>query len=194
MNNSTEGLFERWFYCDDLGVQLVPVIKEFFASEQCRTGRPIPGTIPENPPYVPDCNREVENPFDLKEWLELHRGDIQKEGKMKLFDDAHYQSEVVIYGKGIDEFPASSHETWLWQLVISICKTFLHFRANFIRFICKQEGESTITLNGIDVILKTDDSLLVPAGKSFKLTRQTDNCFLMSVAMPTPNNKEEKLI
>lgn len=31
-------LFERWFYCDDLGSQLGPVIKEFFASEQHKTG------------------------------------------------------------------------------------------------------------------------------------------------------------
>ena len=31
-------LFERWFYCDDLGTQLGPVIKEFFASEQFKTG------------------------------------------------------------------------------------------------------------------------------------------------------------
>ena len=33
-----EVLFERWFYCDDLGTQLGPVIREFFASEQYKTG------------------------------------------------------------------------------------------------------------------------------------------------------------
>ncbi len=40
MEGSSDALFERWFYCDDLGVQLVPIIREFFASEECRTGRP----------------------------------------------------------------------------------------------------------------------------------------------------------
>lgn len=28
MDNSTQILFERWFYCENLGTQLVPVIKE----------------------------------------------------------------------------------------------------------------------------------------------------------------------
>ncbi|KAK4036916.1 hypothetical protein OUZ56_028961 [Daphnia magna] len=172
VNNSTEGLFEKWFYCDDLGVQLVPVIKEFFASEQCRTGRPIPGTIPENPPYKPDCNREVENPFDLNNWLALHRTEIHKEGKKKLFANMNYQSDIVVYGKGIDDFQATSYETWLWQL----------------------EGESSVIANDKEIILKTDDSLLVPSGEAFKLTRQMDTCLVMSVAMPTPKNKEEKLL
>jgi len=36
---TTDVLFERWFYCDDLGSQLGPVIREFFASEQYKTGR-----------------------------------------------------------------------------------------------------------------------------------------------------------
>lgn len=37
-DGSTNSLFERWFYCDDLGSQLGPIIKEFFASEQFKTG------------------------------------------------------------------------------------------------------------------------------------------------------------
>ncbi len=31
-------LFERWFYCKDLGSQLPPVIREFFASQQFKSG------------------------------------------------------------------------------------------------------------------------------------------------------------
>ncbi|XP_072122962.1 3-hydroxyanthranilate 3,4-dioxygenase-like [Mobula birostris] len=29
VENSTEVLFEKWFYCDDLGTQLAPVIREY---------------------------------------------------------------------------------------------------------------------------------------------------------------------
>lgn len=29
MDNTTDVLFERWFYCENLGTQLVPVIKEY---------------------------------------------------------------------------------------------------------------------------------------------------------------------
>ena len=38
-DGTTTSLFERWFYCDDLGSQLGPIIKEFFASEQYKTGK-----------------------------------------------------------------------------------------------------------------------------------------------------------
>ena len=38
-DGSTNSLYERWFYCDDLGSQLGPVIKSFFASEQFKTGK-----------------------------------------------------------------------------------------------------------------------------------------------------------
>ena len=38
-DGSTNSLFERWFYCDDLGTQLGPVIREFFASKQYKTGK-----------------------------------------------------------------------------------------------------------------------------------------------------------
>lgn len=119
VDDTTESLFEKWFYCDDLGVQLVPVIKEFFASEQCRTGRPLPGTIPENPPYQPDSNLSVTNPFNLKDWIDANREDIQTNGQKKLFDDTNYQSDVIIYGKGSDKIQEAQHETWLWQLVIN---------------------------------------------------------------------------
>lgn len=71
VDNSTSVLFERWFYCENLGTQLVPVINEsavffkswfhltllfqfsncwftfrFMASKQCKTGKPDPSELP----------------------------------------------------------------------------------------------------------------------------------------------------
>lgn len=116
MDGTVDSLFERWFYCDDLGTQLVPVIKEFFASEQYRTGKPIPGTIPANPPYQPDSERQIEEPFNLKDWLNTNRDEIHRHGFKRLFDES-YQSEVIVYGKGNKELYSDDHEIWLWQLV-----------------------------------------------------------------------------
>lgn len=45
VENTTDILFEKWFYCQDLGTQLVPVIKEFMASKQCKTGQPDPSEL-----------------------------------------------------------------------------------------------------------------------------------------------------
>lgn len=117
VDGTNESLFERWFYCDDLGVQLVPVIKEYFASEQHRTGRPIPGTIPANPPYQPDSERKTEEPFNLKTWLQVHREEIHRKGVKKLFDES-YQSKIYVYGKGMNELGPMDHEVWIWQLVM----------------------------------------------------------------------------
>ncbi|XP_037776591.1 3-hydroxyanthranilate 3,4-dioxygenase-like [Penaeus monodon] len=76
VEGTTESLFERWFYCEDLGTQLGPIIKEYFASEQHKTGKPIPGTIPENPPFLPDAARKLEDPFPLAKWLTKHSAEV----------------------------------------------------------------------------------------------------------------------
>ena len=116
VDGTSETLFERWFYCDDLGVQLVPVIKEFFASEQHRTGRPIKDQITLHPPYHPDATRVVPDAFSLRKWLESNRAEINQTGWKQLFS-GNYQSDVVVHGKGKSQFSASSSETWIWQLV-----------------------------------------------------------------------------
>lgn len=73
VGDTTDILFERWFYCDDLGVQLKPVIEEFFASEECRTGVPKADSVNANPPWIPDSKKVVEKPFNLNNWIDEHR-------------------------------------------------------------------------------------------------------------------------
>ncbi len=43
MRDTTAPLWEEWFHCHDLGTQLGPVIKRYFASEEYKTGTPPPG-------------------------------------------------------------------------------------------------------------------------------------------------------
>lgn len=124
MKDSVESLFERWFHCEDLGTQLVPVIKEYFASEQHKTGVPIPGTIPENPPYHPDACLKVNDPFNLDKWLESNEEEIRRNGMKKLFEDSCFKSEVAVHGTGTSNFEAVPHETWLWQLVRELVRKF----------------------------------------------------------------------
>jgi len=167
VEGSTDTLFERWFYCDDLGAQLGPIIKEFFASEECRTGRPKEGSIQLIPPYEPDNNLTVAGAFNLEEWLLCHREEILEKGWKKLFD-GDYQSNIVVYGKGVNQLRAVYGEIWLWQL----------------------KGLSTVNL-GDDGSLKleADDTLLIHKGKSLTLECY-DQSFLVSVAMESPNQTE----
>lgn len=43
--------------------------------------------------------------------------------------------------------------------------------------------------NGREMTLKSDDSLLIPAGETYEIVRDTDASFLLSVGMPTPEHK-----
>lgn len=165
VEGTTETLFERWFYCEDLGTELGPVIKEYFASQQHKTGKPIPGTIREDQPWVPDTARVVPEPFSLAKWLNKNRAEIQQEGSRWLFDTS-YQSDVEILGSGITEHSRPGAETWLWQL----------------------EGESQVVVGGEEVTLRQQDSLLVRASTAFTHTRQPD-ALTFSIVMD-PANKD----
>lgn len=165
VEGTTDSLFERWFYCEDLGTQLGPIIKEFFASEQYKTGKPIPGTIPENPPWVPDATRVLEPPFSLAKWITKNKGEIQQEGSKRLFS-LSYQSDVVVFGQGTSEIKIANAETWLWQL----------------------EGETIVEAGGRTVKMIPQDSLLVRKGTPYTLTRGED-AITLSVVMD-PGNKE----
>ncbi|KAK3093548.1 hypothetical protein FSP39_017169 [Pinctada imbricata] len=110
-----ESLYEEWFHCTDLGSQLGPIIKRFFASEQCKTGKPIEGTIPENPPIVLDSKRSIEMPFSLNDYIDDKRKELEEKGEVDMFGD-NYQFKVNLYGKGEKTGRCASAETFIWQL------------------------------------------------------------------------------
>ncbi|CAL4098259.1 unnamed protein product, partial [Meganyctiphanes norvegica] len=165
VGDTTDILFEKWFYCEDLGTQLGPVIREYFASEQHKTGKPIPGTITDNPPWVPDTTRVLEKPFPLASWLTKHKAEIEQEGSRRLWD-LSYQSDIVVLGKGKQEAKLERAETWLWQL----------------------EGKSEINMDGEKIVLKPSDSLLVKCGTTYSISRP-EGSLTLSVVMD-PGNKD----
>ncbi|XP_071802302.1 3-hydroxyanthranilate 3,4-dioxygenase-like [Asterias amurensis] len=115
VGDSTESLYEVWFHCEDLGSQLGPLIKTYFASEQHKTGKPIPGTIPENPPVTIDQETVVEDPMSLQGWIETNKEEIEEKGHKFLFGKK-YQFEIVMYGPGEHVGGCEAAETWLWQI------------------------------------------------------------------------------
>ncbi|CAH1790658.1 unnamed protein product [Owenia fusiformis] len=143
-----ESLYEDWFYCTDLGSQLAPVIKAFVASEQCKTGKPLPGTIPENPPIVLDSERKLEDPFPLKDWINANRAEIEANGHKEIFGNG-YQFQVDMFGKGENSGGNDVAEIWIWQM----------------------EGSSEVTIDGELFKLSENDSLLIPAGKRYTAKR-----------------------
>ncbi|CAI9575299.1 unnamed protein product [Staurois parvus] len=91
VGDSTEVLFERWFYCEDLGKQLIPVINEFFNSKQYKTGNPDPEWTPQLPFALSTV--KVMEPFSFQSWLDKHRSEIIQKKYFRLFAGGH-ETEV----------------------------------------------------------------------------------------------------
>ncbi|XP_039594393.1 3-hydroxyanthranilate 3,4-dioxygenase [Polypterus senegalus] len=158
MDGTTDVLFERWFYCENLGVQLVPVIQEFFNSKQSRTGIPDPEDLRKELPF-PFNNTRLMNPFLLKEWIVKHKNDLAKK-PVDMFG-VHFETEVVMYGEGESEGQKRS-DIWIWQL----------------------EGSSQVTQAGKSVTLASGDSLLIPENNKYLWCRSAGSMALFVVQDP----------
>ncbi|XP_043845412.1 3-hydroxyanthranilate 3,4-dioxygenase [Dromiciops gliroides] len=167
VGDTTNVLFEKWFYCEDLGTQLVPIIQEFFNSEQYKTGKPSLDQLLKEPPF-PLSTRAVMEPLALQGWLADHRGELRAGSTLSLFGDT-YESQVTVYGSGSSKGPARSVDEWLWQL----------------------EGSSVVTIGGQNRRLAPHDSLLVPQ-RTLYLWERAQDCVALSVTQDPDNKKPLK--
>ncbi len=69
------------------------VLFRFFASEQCKTGKPIEGTLMKELPLELDMEVTLEDPFLVNAWVKEHKKEINEKGKLKVFD-RNYQFQV----------------------------------------------------------------------------------------------------
>lgn len=163
VENTTDLLFERWFYCQDLGTQLVPVIKEFMASMQAKTGKPDPNEVFRDPPFQMNT-LNVMSPFCFKSWLNKHRAALSSGGPIDLFG-AQFETEAMVFGPGDTPNMTRQSDAWIWQL----------------------EGESTVTVNEKELKLKPGDSVLIPEHNLHQWQREEG-----TVALFVAQNPERK--
>lgn len=161
VGETTDVLWERWFYCVDLGSQLGPVINEFFRSEEYRSSQPGLGSFLCPPYFEPDAVRQTEDPFPLQHWLTSNRSELDSEGSKRLFD-LTYQTDVVALGEGTLESHNARAETFLWQI----------------------EGSSEVEVAGERYKMEADSTLLVPADAVYKTTRPEGGVALSIVMDP----------
>ncbi|CAL8255292.1 unnamed protein product [Lota lota] len=160
VDDSTDILFEKWFYCQNLGTQLVPVIKEFFASKQYQTGKPDPNVIFEQPPFHMNT-MNVMSPFCFKDWLDEQRPSLAAGGHKDMFG-AQFETEVMLYGAGQTELCTKQSDAWIWQ----------------------QEGSSTVTVDDQVFSLSSGDSLLIPEQSQYQWLRENGTVALFVVQNP----------
>ncbi|KAK2823941.1 hypothetical protein Q5P01_021116 [Channa striata] len=160
VDNTTDILFEKWFYCQDLGTQLVPIIKEFMGSKQYRTGKPDPNEVFREPPFQLNT-MNVMSPFSFKDWLGKHRPTLASGKPVDMFG-AQFETEAVVFGCGVTETTVRQSDVWIWQL----------------------EGSSQVTMNEQEFSLSPGDSLLVPEHSKYQWQRNKSTVALFVVQNP----------
>uniref|UniRef100_A0A665TZU3 3-hydroxyanthranilate 3,4-dioxygenase n=1 Tax=Echeneis naucrates TaxID=173247 RepID=A0A665TZU3_ECHNA len=160
VDNSTDILFERWFHCKNLGTELVPIIKEFMESQQCRTGRPDPNEVFREPPFQMNTMNMM-SPFSFKDWLDKQRPALATGRPVDMFG-AQFETEAMVFGPGLMDAAAPQSNVWIWQL----------------------EGSSTVTMNEQEFSLSAGNSLLIPEQSQYQWRRDEKTVALFVVQNP----------
>lgn len=162
VEGTTDPLWEEWFYCYDLGTQLGPVIKKYFASEEYKTGRPPEGKVFTPPPVKIDVTTSTHKPFTLKKWVEDNAGELKENGYKTLFSNGEFK--LVVWGEGVQE-GQSMGETFLWQL----------------------EGEAQVSCDRGSGKMAGHTCVLIKAGERFSIKRGAGSVGISVTTDPLAN-------
>jgi len=163
-----EVLYERYFYCNDLGRDLVPVVQAFKSSEECTSGRPKEDSVPTEKPLEQDMTTEVPEPFYLKEWIESRAKELEAGASLNLFEDhPDKEFDVRIIGGGSTQSSVFEHETFFHQL----------------------RGEATIEVEGRTdaVTLPEDGCFVVDGGVPYTVRRPPGSLGMVVTQDPLGN-------
>ncbi|XP_037533456.1 3-hydroxyanthranilate 3,4-dioxygenase [Nematolebias whitei] len=160
VDSTTDILFERWFYCEDLGTQLVPIIKEFMASTQYKTKKPNTNEVFREPPFQLNT-MNVMSPFSFRDWLDKQRPLLSNGSSISLFGP-QFETEVLVFGLGLTETTVQQTDVWIWQM----------------------EGSSVVTTAEDNVCLSAGDSLLIPEQRWYRWQRNEGTVALFIIQNP----------
>uniref|UniRef100_A0A671MC65 3-hydroxyanthranilate 3,4-dioxygenase n=1 Tax=Sinocyclocheilus anshuiensis TaxID=1608454 RepID=A0A671MC65_9TELE len=157
VDDSTDVLFERWFYCENLGTQLVPIIKEFMDSKQNKTGKPDPAEPIKPTPY-PLNTMKVMAPFCFREWMEKQKPALASGQPVDMFG-AQFETEV-------------RRRSLAKPISLTSCKS----QSDEIL-----EGSSSVFMNGKEYNLSIGDCFLIFGETEYQWKRSQD-CVALYVA------------
>jgi len=163
-----EILWERYFHCGKLEIDLVPVVAQFKNSEECKTRIPGDNVVRENPPLVQDVRTAVPGPFSLPKWIEDHRAQLSAGEVLPLFPN-HPDKEfcILIAGGPSSQETVFQYDTWLYQL----------------------EGSITVTIDNQTITLKEKDCMLIHPNKPYKVDRPQGSIGMVVTQDPKGNKK-----
>ena len=170
-------LWEKYIHCWDLGRDLVPVIEEYRASEEFKTGRPTGKYVSSRPPTEIDTQTVVPDPFSFSDWLKRNDRVLQSGKVLNLFEN-HPDNEFHILVAGGNVRPESrkwQHETWLYQ-----------HRGDAIVEMESQSGDKT------SEVLGSGDCCVVPANCTYLVRRSPGSVGLIVFNDPLANKGSKR--
>jgi len=165
-------LWQHFFYCDDLGRDLVPVVKAFKESEAFKTNYPDATTIPSNPPLVQDVTTFVPDPFSLSAWLDSNKTLLNEGKELNLFH-GHPDKEFSIKicgGDNCEHHTEAKLETWVYQI------------KGTARFVVESPQEEKM-----ETILKEGSCGIIPIGVKYSVLRFQDSIGMVVTQDPKGN-------
>ena len=164
--NTVDPLYQKWFHCKDLGTELVPLIKEYFASNEYKTKQPSGSTDISFNPF--DLNnvlidRQKHGAYNLLNRIKSSSNDSNKIINLTP-NELNLQFNVTVFKKGEHEIKSNGIDEWFWQL----------------------DGTSTLTISDSSSTfnLIKFDSIYVPADKfttiNIKLDSESSNLIRIS--------------
>jgi len=118
VGDTHEVLYEAYFHCTDLGVQLKPIIERFRASDAFKTGvsNKDDGTVlaEEERPISIDPTLTTLAPVHLDSWLAQHDEELRSKGSKVFWEGKEFT--LVIYKDGVNtETQTLDNEVWFYQ-------------------------------------------------------------------------------
>ncbi len=154
-------LWEKYFYCYDLGTQLPPVVKQFYASEEAKS-HSSGDNVSVNPPIQIDTEVSCADPIDLYSFIEQNAGDLAKNKKLDVFSGTQTTVSILT---GPYEFRRKYHQqTWIYCM-----------KGN-----CRMEFDPSE--RGMEV-LSDGDCLIVNKSEEYQMVIQSQDTLILSVSM-----------
>lgn len=175
-----EVLYQRYFYCDDLGRDLVPVVKEYLASEENKTRERRPDSVQEEDSFVQDVVTKVPDPFNLQDWLTSHKAELDSGAALNLFEghpDREFKVQVI--GGESEQSRMSTGD----ESVVN--------RFQYETFFHQLRGDMKLEVDGKTepVIIPEDGCFVVGAGVRYKAIRPAGSLGLVVENDPKGNKQ-----
>lgn len=167
--NSTDILYQKWMNVQDLGKDLIPVIKGFLCSEECKTGVPDPNLDCSSPYEIDETTIPV-GPFNFKKFVSenIEKAEKDPENGMEIFPDGNLNVRLFGCGDTVnrdsEDVPGEGFkgEQWIWQ----------------------RETSSVLEFQDEVVELKKGDSFLVVVGRKVKSWKRSAGTVAIVISLP----------